>query len=135
MTAPDDVRACPFCGNAKVEIHHNAQAGITFLLCGDDQGRGGCGAVVSFRPNLTGSKAVQAYNHRAAHADLSAEVRELVEGYRSLYRAYVNTLEVARDRIRELGGECDPVDVMERGDPALSLARERLAKFTHQEKP
>jgi len=55
--------------------------------------------------------------------------RDLLDGYRGLYRAYVNTLEAARDRIRDLGGECDPLDVMERSDPALSLARERLAKY------
>jgi Lar family restriction alleviation protein len=201
MAMTIELKPCPFCGG-EVQLDHPTDPrakNITFILCD------GCGAVTSFLPNLTGSKAIQAYNRRAyitpcggcgnsdpekrclncrhdfnaAHADLSgdprsesgsaeevaqwlyangfreaaatirnqldvrnqriadlsAEVRELVEGYRSLYRAYVNTLEVARDRIRELGGECDPVDVMERGDPALSLARERLAKFTHQEKP
>ena len=40
-----------------------------------------------------------------------------------LYRAYVNTLETGRDRIVMLGGTCDPVDVMERSDPALIAVR------------
>lgn len=109
MTAPDDVRACPFCGNAKMEIHHNTQAGITFLLCGDDRGRGGCGAVVSFRPNLTGSKALQAYNRRAAHADMAGEVRELAE---------------------------EVIEAINDGDAqsARNAAQATLDKFAHQEK-
>lgn len=79
----DDLAPCPFCGNAKVEIHHNVQAAITFMLCGDDQGRGGCGAVVSFRPNLTGSKAIQAYNQRAHAAEIERNARD-AERYRWL---------------------------------------------------
>ena len=62
----DDLCACPFCGNPLVQVHHNTQVNITYLLCGDDYGRGGCGAVVSFRPNLTGRAAMDAYNRRAA---------------------------------------------------------------------
>jgi hypothetical protein len=41
-------------------------------------------------------------------------------------RGYVNTLEAGRDRIASLGGECDPVDVMEHGDPHLRKAREAI---------
>lgn len=59
------MRGCPFCGNADVEVHQGPQ-NITFLLCGDEHGRGGCGAVVSFRPNLTGSAAIAAYDRRVA---------------------------------------------------------------------
>lgn len=44
-----------------------------------------------------------------------------------LYRAYVNMLEAARDRIIFLGGECDSVELMEAGDPALIAARASLA--------
>jgi len=43
-----------------------------------------------------------------------------------LYRAYVNTLETGRDRIVTLGGTCDPVEVMERSDPALIAVRSFL---------
>lgn len=45
---------------------------------------------------------------------------------RRLYHAYVRLLESGRDRIRDLGGECDPVDVMERNDPDLIQARRAL---------
>lgn len=61
----DDLRPCPFCGNPTVQVHYG-KPDVTFLLCGDDYGRGGCGAVVSFRPNLTGRAAMDAYNRRAA---------------------------------------------------------------------
>jgi hypothetical protein len=44
-----------------------------------------------------------------------------------LCTAYVRLLETGRDRIRDLGGECDPVDVMERGDIDLRKARSYLA--------
>lgn len=42
---------------------------------------------------------------------------------RRLYFAYVNLMEVGRDRIVGAGGSCDPVDVMEAGDPALIRVR------------
>lgn len=42
-------------------------------------------------------------------------------------RAYVNLMENGRDRIVMLGGDCDPVDVMERDDPYLRELRESLA--------
>ena len=42
-------------------------------------------------------------------------------------RAYVTLIENARDRIITLGGDCDPVDVMERADPNLLESREALA--------
>lgn len=38
---------------------------------------------------------------------------------RALRQAYVRLLEAGRDRIRDLGGACDPVDVMERNDVDL----------------
>lgn len=58
---------CPFCGNALVLLEHNVTLDITFVLCGDDWGRGGCGAVVSFRPRLTGTDTLEAYNRRVPH--------------------------------------------------------------------
>ena len=46
-------------------------------------------------------------------------VRVLREALINLRRAYVRLLENGRDRIRMLGGECDPVDKMEQADPDL----------------
>lgn len=43
--------------------------------------------------------------------------------FKALYRAYVRLLESGRDRIRDLGGTCDPVDVMEANDVDLQAAR------------
>jgi hypothetical protein len=57
----------------------------------------------------------------------------LVKALRRLYRGYVNSLESGRDRILFLGGDCDPVDVMERGDPHLREARAILSQ--HGSKP
>lgn len=45
---------------------------------------------------------------------------------RELDRAYVRLIESGRDRIRDLGGECDPVDVMERSDIDLRKFRAAL---------
>jgi ssDNA-binding Zn-finger/Zn-ribbon topoisomerase 1 len=57
--------ACPFCGGPVV-LHQGEQTLMTFVLCGArDDGRDGCGAVVSFRPNLTGKAVVDAWNRRA----------------------------------------------------------------------
>jgi predicted transcriptional regulator len=52
-----------------------------------------------------------------------SRIAELEKGMRELMRGYVNTLENARDRIVLLGGKCDPVGVMESGDPHLRQAR------------
>jgi len=46
--------------------------------------------------------------------------------FKALYRAYVRLLESGRDRIRDLGGTCDPVDVMETNDVDLQAARRVL---------
>ena len=51
---------------------------------------------------------------------------DLVGALRRLYRGYVITLESGRDRITFLGGECDPVERMENGDPFLIEARAAL---------
>ena len=57
------------------------------------------------------------------------DVTELVEALEKLYKKYVNLLESGRDRILELGGTCDPVDVMEMSDPGLRDARTALSKY------
>lgn len=56
-------------------------------------------------------------------AVLPLVMRGPAEEIRRLTLAYVNLLEIGRDRIIALGGDCDPVDVMEAGDPALHRAR------------
>lgn len=40
-----------------------------------------------------------------------------------LYTAYIDLLEIGRERIIAAGGTCDPVEVMEQGDPALNRVR------------
>ncbi|MDA3306126.1 MULTISPECIES: hypothetical protein [Stenotrophomonas] len=62
---------------------------------------------------------VPAYLHAPAQAVDLAE-------FKALYRAYVRLLESARDRILDLGGTCDPVDVMEANDVDLQAARRVL---------
>ncbi|OWB46087.1 hypothetical protein [Stenotrophomonas maltophilia] len=49
-----------------------------------------------------------------------------LDDFKALYRAYVRLLESGRDRIRDLGGACDPVDVMEANDVDLQAARRVL---------
>ncbi len=67
-----------------------------------------------------------------------AEARERVEGLEKdvecartglqrLYKSYVRTLEAGRDRIKFLGGDCDPVERMEQGNPDLIEARALIA--------
>lgn len=51
----------------------------------------------------------------------------VAQALRDLIRAYVNLLENGRERIMFLGGQCDPVDVMEASDPNLRAARAALA--------
>ncbi|MBH5389142.1 hypothetical protein [Bradyrhizobium diversitatis] len=53
---------------------------------------------------------------------------DLAKELEKLSLAYVNLLEIGRDRIVALGGSCDPVHMMEAGDPSLRRAREALAR-------
>jgi hypothetical protein len=65
----------------------------------------------------------------AAERDAAqATAKRLRKGLTDLGRAYVRLLEIGRDRIMDLGGACDPVDVMEAGDPALRAARALVAE-------
>ena len=65
-----------------------------------------------------------------ANARLIAAAPDLLAELRKLRRAYVNLLEGGRDRILQLGGDCDPVDVMEASDPYLRSADAAIAKAT-----
>lgn len=62
-----------------------------------------------------------------ANAHLIAAAPNMHEALHALYRAYISLFETGRDRIVSLGGDCDAVDVMVSGDPALAKAREALA--------
>ena len=55
-----------------------------------------------------------------------AKAAKLRAALKDLSRAYVNLLASSRERIVSLGGQCDPVDMMERGDPYLRQAREAI---------
>ena len=52
--------------------------------------------------------------------------RVLLEALKELRKGYVNLLEIGRDRIVDMGGECDPVDVMESKDPYLKQAKQAI---------
>lgn len=60
-------------------------------------------------------------------ATLTEQRDAAMEALRKMNRAYVSLMENGRNRIVMLGGECDPVDVMERADPALIEAKKTLA--------
>jgi hypothetical protein len=71
------------------------------------------------------------YATACAAAEVECErLKEEVERLRAeigyLDKAYVNLLEAGRDKIIDLGGDCDPVEVMEKADPALRRARAAL---------
>lgn len=55
-------------------------------------------------------------NTAAAAAD---RIEALEKALRKAKRGYVHLMTVGHDRILDLSGTCDPVDVMERADPTL----------------
>ncbi len=65
-----------------------------------------------------------------ANARLMAAAPDLLDALKNLRRAYVSLLQSGRDRILDLGGTCDPVDRMERDDPALRVVDGILAKVS-----
>ena len=60
-------------------------------------------------------------------AELEKQRDELLAALEAMNRAYILLMENGRDRISDLGGECDPLDVMERSDPALRESRAVIA--------
>jgi hypothetical protein len=61
-----------------------------------------------------------------------AREAQLEEALRQLIRGYMILLENGRDRILLLGGQCDSVEVMERGDPYLREARAALSPSSQE---
>jgi len=51
----------------------------------------------------------------------------LRDALNALAIAYVGLLATGRERIIDLGGECDPMNVMMAGDPALAAAHTALS--------
>ncbi len=71
--------------------------------------------------------ATEAKNLRAKLDRTKGDARSALK---ELSHAYVNLLEIGRDRIVSLGGECDSVEKMESGDPALIQARAVIQSLT-----
>lgn len=96
-----------------------------------DAGMVGAGARVLRRLPGAEKLATQVYRSMCAAAPQVAapDVTQLVEALKSLVKGYVNLLEAGRDRITSLGGDCDPVSVMEHNDPWLRDARAALAPY------
>ena len=65
---------------------------------------------------------------REIDANLIAAAPDLLKALKSTIHAYVSRLETGRDRILQLGGTCDAVEVMEKSDPYLRLAKAAVAK-------
>lgn len=78
------------------------------------------------RDALIGHVAALAQNTQELRQENGPVDENLVEAFKALYRAYVQLLENARDRMRDLGLKCDPIDVMEHDDPHLIQARRAL---------
>ena len=51
---------------------------------------------------------------------------KLLEALKRLINSYVNLIESGHDRIKDLGGACDSVEIMENGNPYLAEAREAI---------
>jgi hypothetical protein len=67
---------------------------------------------------------------RNLRADLDRTKGDARCALKSLYHAYVTLLEAGRDRITSMGGNCDSVEKMETGDPALIQARSVIQSLT-----
>lgn len=67
------------------------------------------------------------YGHPKYLEEITKQRDELLAALEKMNRAYVILMESARDRICDLGGECDGIDVMERNDPYLRESRAAIA--------
>ena len=120
------LKPCPFCGGAaEYDSHRYDGRGVTrsdsfghAVYCPQcmTASVGGCMLYE------TEEDAVTAWNTRTP----AAEAERLRAALKDLYAGYVRTIEIGRERIVELGGDCDPVDRMVSGDPTLIAARAAL---------
>jgi hypothetical protein len=63
------------------------------------------------------------------HSEPMSTTDKLAQALRDMTKHCVSLLRSGRDSILQAGGECDTVEVMERGDPYLAKARETLAEY------
>lgn len=88
-------------------------------------------SVIAMRPGFTGDAPYIGWKGLGLaltealdeHDKLRTENANATHTLRLLYSGYVRTLEVARDRIIFLGGDCDTIKEMEALDPVLREAR------------
>jgi len=66
------------------------------------------------------------------YALLKKQRDDLLAAMEKMNRAYVILMESARDRICDLGGECDGIEVMERNDPCLRESRAAIASINEK---
>lgn len=67
-----------------------------------------------------------------AEQQSAPDVAGLESALKSMVSGYMRLLQSGYDRITDLGGDCDPVDVMERDDAYLREARATLAAHRKQ---
>jgi hypothetical protein len=80
--------------------------------------------------NTIGTESCERKRALAIIARLQAQRDELLHELQLMCGAYVNLLQAGRDRIVELRGHCDAVDVMERSDIHLRSARAAIESAT-----
>jgi len=71
--------------------------------------------------------------YTAPQPPAAPDVAGLESALKSMVSGYIRLLQSGYDRITDLGGDCDPVDVMERRDTCLRDARAALAAHQKQE--
>lgn len=104
------VPPCDACGGRGCIDHGDTEIGSALFDCEECDGSG-----LANTSKQAAGEAVLAHEPMVPRKDMQR-----------LYNAYVRLLESGRDRIRDLGGECDGVDVMERNDLDLRHARDVL---------
>lgn len=113
------LKPCPFCGGIEgLSVDGSA---AHYVYCNGCDAAGPVGT-----SDQSKDAAIAAWNRRAG----DNEVEKLRAALRDLYHGYVRTLEAGRQRIIDWGGDCDPVDVMEKRDPCLVAARAALEDRT-----
>lgn len=107
------------------QVRDTSEHMVSIAYCSVIAGAGVCkdGEIRSFGIDESAALANAAFICKAVNNH-----DDLVKVLKKLSLAYVNLLETGRDRIISLGGSCDPVDVMESGDPSLRDVRAVLAR-------